>query len=57
MGNKSRYTANLVSDNNLFVDITNDRVGVGSTHPTAKLDVDGIKQLMKTLLFSEMMEQ
>ena len=41
MGNKSRYTANLVSDNNLFVDITNDRVGVGSTHPTAKLDVDG----------------
>jgi len=41
MGNKTRYTANLVSDNNLFVDITNDRVGIGSTQPTAKLDVDG----------------
>ena len=42
MGNKTRYTANLVSDNNIFVDIVNDRVGIGSTQPTAKLNVLGI---------------
>ena len=42
MGNKTRHTANLVSDNNLFVDIANDRVGIGSTQPTAKLNVAGI---------------
>ena len=42
MGNKTRNTANLVSDNNLFVDIANDRVGIGSTQPTAKLNVVGI---------------
>ena len=41
MGNKTRNTSNLVSDNNIFVDISNDRVGIGSTQPTAKLDVDG----------------
>tara|TARA_B100001939_G_scaffold179672_1_gene154955 strand:- start:1891 stop:3444 length:1554 start_codon:yes stop_codon:yes gene_type:complete len=41
MGNKTRKTSNLVSDNNIFVDISNDRVGIGSTQPTAKLDVDG----------------
>ena len=45
MGNKTRYTANLVSDNNLFVDITNDRVGIGSTQPTADLDVNGQTKL------------
>ena len=38
---KSRQSANLVSDNNIFVDITNDRVGIGSTIPNVKLDVDG----------------
>jgi len=42
MGNKTRHTANLVSDNNLFVDIANDRVGIGSTQPTAKLNVVGV---------------
>ena len=42
MGNKTRNTANLVSDNNLFVDIANDRVGIGSTQPTAKLNVVGV---------------
>ena len=42
MGNKTRHTANLVSDNNLFVDIANDRVGIGSTNRTAKLNVAGI---------------
>lgn len=38
---KSRDTANLVSDLNLSVDITNDRVGIGSTGPTSKFDVQG----------------
>lgn len=38
---KSRITANLVSDNNLSVNITNDYVGIGSTIPTSKLDVNG----------------
>jgi len=42
MGNKTRNTGNLVSDTNIFVDISNDRVGIGSTLPTAKLDVAGI---------------
>ena len=42
MGNKTRNTGNLVSDTNIFVDISNDRVGIGSTLPTAKLDVVGI---------------
>lgn len=39
---KSRESADLVSDNNIFVDIQNDRVGIGSTQPTAKLNVVGI---------------
>jgi len=38
---KTRDTANLVSHNNIFVDITNDRVGIGSLIPTTKLDVSG----------------
>ena len=42
MGNKTRHTANLVSDNNIFVDIASDRVGIGSTQPTAKLNIAGI---------------
>ena len=32
----------MFSDNNLFVDIANDRVGIGSTQPTAKLNVVGV---------------
>ena len=42
MGNKTRHTDNLVSDNNIFVDIASDRVGIGSTQPTAKLNIVGI---------------
>lgn len=38
---KTRQSANLVSDDNIFVDISNDRVGIGSTVPTTKLDVNG----------------
>ena len=42
MGNKTRNTGNLVSENNIFVDIPNDRVGIGSTQPTSTLNVAGI---------------
>jgi len=38
---KTRETANLVSTNNLFVDITNERVGVGTNLPTSTLEVNG----------------
>lgn len=38
---KARQSANLVSDNNIFVDVSNDMVGIGSTSPTTKLDVNG----------------
>jgi hypothetical protein len=41
MADKTRYTANLVSNNNLYVDITTNRVGVGTTTPTQKLDING----------------
>lgn len=36
---KSRQSANLVSDNNIFVDIVNDRVGIGTTNPVGQLQV------------------
>jgi hypothetical protein len=38
---KPRQTGNLVSENNIFVNISNDRVGIGSTNPTSKLHVVG----------------
>jgi hypothetical protein len=38
---KTRDSANLVADINVFSDVTNDRVGVGISSPTAKLDVNG----------------
>ena len=41
MADKTRYTANLVSDSNVYSDITNDRVGIGTTVPTSKLHVLG----------------
>ena len=41
MPNKTRFTGNLISDNNIFSDIVNDRVGIGTTVPSAKLDVAG----------------
>ena len=41
MGNKTRNTGNLVSDSNIFVNISNDFVGIGSTQPTTKLDISG----------------
>jgi hypothetical protein len=41
MPNKTRFTGNLVSDDNIFSDIVNDRVGIGTTNPTSKLHVVG----------------
>ena len=38
---RTRESANLVSDNNIFVDIANDLVGIGVTSPTVELDVSG----------------
>lgn len=38
---KTRDTANLVSDNNISVDIVNDYIGIGTAFPTTKLDVVG----------------
>ena len=37
--NRSRITGDLVSQNNIFVDIANDRVGIGSTIPGTKLQL------------------
>lgn len=39
---KTRQSANLVSDYNIFVDTSNDRVGIGSSTPKAKLNVVGV---------------
>ena len=36
---KTRQSADLVSVNNIFVDIVNDNVGVGTTLPRFKLEV------------------
>lgn len=41
MANRTRDTANLVSANNLYVDISTDRLGIGTTNPTDKLHVLG----------------
>jgi hypothetical protein len=38
---KSRQTGNLVSENNIFVNISSDRIGIGTTNPTSKLTVQG----------------
>ena len=37
--NRSRVTGNLSSHGNIFVDIANDRVGIGSTIPAEKLSL------------------
>lgn len=41
MADRTRYTANLTSDSNLYVDISTDNVGVGTTNATSKLTVFG----------------
>lgn len=39
--NRTRESANLVTENNIFVNTTTNRVGLGSTVPVSKLDVSG----------------
>ena len=41
MANKTREHANFRSGNNLYVDIANNRVGVGTTIPSTTLQVSG----------------
>jgi hypothetical protein len=38
---RTRETGNLVSTNNVFSDIVNDRVGIGTITPQYELDVNG----------------
>lgn len=38
---KTRDSANFVSDNNIFTDISNDRTGIGTITPSSKLSVAG----------------
>jgi hypothetical protein len=46
---KTRQSANLVSDKNIYVDIVNDRVGIGTDNPQFTLDVSGDINLTGTL--------
>lgn len=39
--NRTREHSNLVSKSIIFADVTNDRVGVGTTSPTTRLSVAG----------------
>jgi hypothetical protein len=41
MANKTRLHANFATGNNIFVDTTNGRVGVGTTVPSTTLQVSG----------------
>jgi hypothetical protein len=38
---KTRESGNLVSKNNIFSNITNDRVGISTISPNSRLDVNG----------------
>ena len=49
--NRSRITGDLVSQNNIFVNTANDRVGIGSTIPTNKLDIRGIVESRSAINF------
>jgi len=41
MANRTRQHANFISGSNLYVDVTNSRVGVGTTTPSTALQVAG----------------
>ena len=43
MPDRTRRTGDLVSENNIFVDIANDRVGIGTTVPEYDLDIGGLE--------------
>lgn len=41
MADRTRYTANLASTSNLYVDTNTDQLGIGTTNPISKLQVVG----------------
>ena len=43
MPDRTRRTGDLVSENNIFVDIANDRIGIGTTVPEYDLDIGGLE--------------
>ena len=45
--NRSRVTGDLASHGNIFVDIANDRVGIGSTIPAHKLSLPDDAKIVK----------
>ena len=48
---RARNSANLASDSNLFVNISDDRTGIGSVSPTHKLHVAGTSFFDDDVLF------
>jgi hypothetical protein len=48
---KARDTGNFVSDNIAFANITNDRLGIGTTSPSSALDVNGTITASNTPFF------
>ena len=50
---RARNSANLASQGNLFVDIANDRTGIGSVVPAQNLHVAGTAGFMQMLLLQE----
>lgn len=50
MPDRTRRTADLVTDSNLYVDISTDRVGIGTTIPSQKLEVNGSVKVNNDLI-------
>ncbi len=50
MVDRTRRTADLVSDSNLYVDTINDRVGIGTTLPSQKLEINGSVRVNNDLI-------
>jgi hypothetical protein len=53
---KSRDTGNLTSKTNLFSDVVNDRVGIGTINPTEKLNVIGNVNIVGTTTVTSLVE-